>query len=272
MTQSSDSDKPLDHGRWGHGYELQSGQTHYHELSHTRVWVTLLDQEWQLRHEPMPGSEDQENWSQQIGWSLPRSEVTVQRFIRPDSGNQVYYLPVMADRPTVVRPSLPLTLPAFTECTIYVGTLVTMSIQVGEARTPLLDLPLAQPSLTWLGRDAMEGDLCYAAATYARLVLEAVPKRPWRAITPVTIINRRPEALPLERFSLPTPLLALYQNDKGQLWTPKVTIACETDMASARLKVDPGTVAEAGVCSLVTPSREQPSRGSLVRAFDRMFG
>ena len=272
MTPQSETDRPLERGCWAQDYAIESGQTHYHELSHTRVWVTLLDQEWQLRHQSIPDSEDQNEWNQRIAWNLPGSDVPVQRFVRPDAGNNVRYLPVMADKPTVVRPYQPLTLPPHTECTIYVGTLVTMAVQVGDAGTTLMELPLAQPALTWLGRNTMEGDLCYAAATYARLVLEAVPKRPWRAITPVTIINRRSEPLLLERFSLPTPLLALYRNERDQLWTPKVTITCDTDMASARLKVDSGTVEAAGDCTLVTAAREQPARGTFVRAFDRMFG
>lgn len=272
MTPQPETDRPLEPGRWAHGYTMASGQTHYHELSHTRVWVTLLNQEWQLRHEPIPGSEDQNQWNQRIAWSLPGSDVSVQRFVRPDAGSQVRYLPVMADKPTVMRPSQPLTLPPLTECTIYVGTLVTMAVQAGSAGTTLMELPLAQPALTWLGRNSMEGDLCYAAATYARLALETVPKRPWRAITPVTIVNRRSQPLLLERLSLPTPLLALYRNERDQLWTPKVTITCETDMASARLKVDNGTVEAAGDCTLITAAREQPVRGTFVRAFDRMFG
>ena len=99
-----------------------------------------------------------------------------------------------------------------------------------------------------------------------------VPKRPWRAITPVRIVNERQEPLLLERFNLPTPLLSLHRNDKGQLWTPRVTVTCETDMNSARLKIDQSLIAAAGQCELISPAREQTARGGLVRAYDRIFG
>ncbi|WP_166269180.1 hypothetical protein [Marinobacter caseinilyticus] len=259
-------------GRWNHAYELASGQTQLHELSQTRLWVTLLDKEWQVRSEPLTSKGDQVRWAQSVSHVLPGGDVQLQRFIRPDEGNTVVYLPVLAKRPTVIRPFQPLTIPAAGECTIYVGTLVWMRLNVGNVGNTLVEMPLAVPSLTWVGRSTMEGDLCYSAPSFARLVLDAVPKRPWRAITPVRICNRRPEPLLLERFSLPTPLLSLHQNTKNQLWTPKVTVICETDMNSARIKIDQDLIPEAGPCQLITNAHEKPERAGFIRAFDRMFG
>lgn len=259
-------------GRWNQSYSLSSGQTQLHELSQTRLWVTLLDNEWQVRSERIMAETDRVRWTQAISHVLPGGDVQLQRFIRPDEGNTVTYLPVLANRPTVIRPYQPLTIPAAGECTIYVGTLVWMRVCVGNARIALVEMPLAEPSLTWVGRSTMSGDLCYSAPSYARLVLDAVPKRPWRAITPVRICNRRPVPLLLERFSLPTPLLSLHLNEKGQLWTPKVTVICETDMNSARLKLDHDLIPAAGVCELITSPHEKPERMGFIRAFDRMFG
>ena len=88
----------------------------------------------------------------------------------------------------------------------------------------------------------------------------------------MTLINRRDEPLLLERFSLPTPLLSLHQNDRGQLWTPGVTVEVETDMNSASLHVEQSLLAAAGTCRPVADAREKMARGRLVRAFDRMFG
>ncbi len=220
----------------------------------------------------MPEDDDQERWLQRVTDTLPNAELGVQRFVLPDEGNQLHYLPAMSSLATVIRPFQPLTIPARGECTIYVGTLLWMRIQAGEKGTHLMELPLADPSLTWVGRTTMEGELCYSAATFARLVLDAVPKRPLRAITPVRIVNDRKAPLLLERFNLPTPLLSLHRNEKGQLWTPGVTVICETDMNSARLRVDQKLISAAGRCELVAPAREQSARGGLVRAYDHIFG
>lgn len=259
-------------GQWVSPYPLAPGQTHYHELSHTRVWVSLLEREWHVRYRRVAEDHDEVRWLQGISAEAPDGTIAEQRFVRPDAGNQVSYVPAMSRLAMVIRPYKPLTIPASTSCTIYVGTLLWMRIQVGDRDTPLLELPLADPMMTWIGRNTMEGELCYSAATFARLVLDAVPKRPWRAITPVTINNEQDEPLLLERFSLPTPLLTLHRNELGQLWTPGVTVHCESGMNSARLRVDPGLIADAGRCTLVSAAREQPARGGLVRAYDRMFG
>jgi hypothetical protein len=272
MTTSLDTKETMQDGQWAAPYILEPGQTQYHELSHTRVWVTLLEQEWQIRYQRMSEDEDQERWLQRVTETMPDVDMGVQRFVRSDDGKQLHYLPAMSSLATVIRPSQPLTIPAQGDCTIYVGTLLWMRIQAGNRGAHLMELPLADPSLTWVGRTTMEGELCYSAATFARLVLDAVPKRPWRAITPVRIVNERHDPLLLERFNLPTPLLSLHRNEKGQLWTPGVTVICETDMNSARLRIDHRLIDAAGRCELVAPAREQTARGGLVRAYDRIFG
>lgn len=259
-------------GVWAQPYSLASGQTQYHQLGHIRLWVTLLDLEWQIRSEALELDADPASWTETIGHTLPAATIPVQRFIRKDQSSTVTFVPAVANRPTVIRPYQPLTIPAGGRCTIYVGTPVWMKVCVGENQSLLTEIPLALPSLTWVGKNTMEGELCYSSTSFARLVLEAVPKRPWRTVTPVTLINRRPEPLLLERFSLPTPLLSLYRNERGQLWTPGVTVEVETDMNSASLHVDESVLAAAGTCLPVAEAREKLARGRLVRAFDRVFG
>lgn len=259
-------------GVWAQPYTLNSGQTQFHQLGRVRLWVTLLDLEWQIRHETLEQDGGSTNWLEAIGHVLPSSSVPLQRFVREPGASTVTFQPAMASLPTVIRPYQPLTIPGGGRCTIYVGTTVWMKVCVGESQRVLTEIPLVTPSLTWVGRNTMEGELCYSSSSYARLVLEAVPKRPWRVVTPVTIINRRNEALLLERFSLPTPLLSLHRNQRGQLWTPGVTVAIETDMNSASLHVDASLLPAAGDCRPIAPAREKTSRGRLVRAFDRMFG
>lgn len=270
MTEETKSQRE---GVWAHPYQLASGQTQQHQLGHTRVWITLLDLEWQVREEKLDIHSDPLHWQETLGHTVPSADIPVQRFVRMDDQGIVRFNPAMGCRPTVIRPFQPLTIPAGGRCLLYVGTSLWMKVCVGDGQTELTEIPLAVPSMTWLGRNTMEGELCYASSTFGRLALEAVPKRPWRAVTPVTIINRREQALLLERFSLPTPLLALYRNERGQLWTPGVTVECETDMNSASLNIEQSVPACAGQCQLVAPPREKLAKGRrLVRAFDRMFG
>jgi len=271
MTDATESQRD---GVWAHQYQLASGQTQRHQLGQVRVWVTLLDMEWQVRHEALPADADPLTWHEIVDHCLPSSDRQLQRFIRSSNDqNLVRYLPAMAPLPTVIRPYQPLTIPADGQCVLYVGTTLWMQICAGPQGEVLTELPLAALSKTWLGANTMAGELCYASATYGRLALEAVPKRPWRAVTPVTIVNRREKPLVLERFNLPTPLLSLHRNAEGQLWTPGVSVECETDLSSASLRVEPSVIPAAGRCELVAPAREKMARGGrLVRAFDHIFG
>lgn len=270
MTEQPESQRD---GVWAHPYQLASGQTQQHQLGHTRLWVTMLDLEWQIREQKIDVESDPQHWLETIGHTLPSADIAVQRFVRSNDNGMVSFYPAMASLPTVIRPFQPLTIPPGARCVLYVGTGLWMKVCVGEDKVELAEVPLAPPSMTWLGRNTREGELCYASSTYGRLALEAVPKRPWRAVTPVTIINSREKPLLLERFSMPTPLLSLYRNEKGQLWTPGITVECETDMSSASLQIASSVVAEAGPCEAIAPAREKLARGRrLVRAFDHMFG
>lgn len=270
MTEQTESQRD---GVWAHPYQLASGQTQKHQLGHTQLWVTLLDLEWQIRVQSTTLGVDPEDWFESTGHTLPSVDLAVQRFVRSKDNGVVRFYPAMAGLPTVIRPFQPLTIPAGARCVLYVGTALWMKVCVGDPEVELAEIPLAPPSMTWLGRNTREGELCYASSTFGRLSLEAVPKRPWRAVTPVTIINEREKPLLLERFSLPTPLLSLHRNERGQLWTPGVTVECETDMNSASLHIEHSVIAEAGLCQLVAPAREKLARGRrLVRTFDHMFG
>ncbi len=272
MTQPSNPQASVKDGGWNRSYTFNSGETQYHELAQLKVWVTMLDNEWQVRVDRTGSEPDRMRWSEVVSHLLPSSEVPLQRFMRPEDNSTLVYLPVMAKLPTVIRPYQPLTILAGGECTIYVGTVVGMRVCVGPQRQQLTEVPLSDPSLTWVGPSTMEGDLCYTAPSFARLVLDAVPRRPWRAVTPVRIRNQRHEPLLIERFSLPTPLLSLHENERGHLWTPRVTVTCETEMNSAQMKIDKTLIAAAGNCKLVSPAREHSERVYLHRAIDRIFG
>ena len=54
-------------GVWAQPYTLNSGQTQFHQLGHVRLWVTLLDLEWQIRHETLEQDGGSTNWLEAIG-------------------------------------------------------------------------------------------------------------------------------------------------------------------------------------------------------------
>ena len=87
-------------GVWAQPYSLASGQTQHHQLGHIRLWVTLLDQEWQIRSETLELDTDPASWTETIGHTLPSASVPLQRFIRENQSSTVTFLPALANMPT----------------------------------------------------------------------------------------------------------------------------------------------------------------------------
>jgi hypothetical protein len=58
----------------------------------------------------------------------------------------------------------------------------------------------------------MEGDLCYAKNTDAKVDLALLEKRPHRAITAVIIENEQEQTLTIDRMNIPVPYLTLYSD------------------------------------------------------------
>ncbi|TVP55424.1 MAG: hypothetical protein EA349_09430 [Halomonadaceae bacterium] len=285
---AGDLDTMTGEGQWCLSMGLLPGQTLANEMNGLRLWVTMLEKEWQLRHQRVAGDGEDTVWRQGQSFVVPDQDKTLQRFLRNGEADQLSFRPALADRSMVLRPYNALHIAPDSDCTIYMSTVLWVQVLVGEKQRLLTEMPIMAPSWTWMGIGTMEGEICYAGQSFARLMREALPKRPWRAITPVKIRNRGPETLKLDRLSLPVPLLALYQQqamtsgEKGEkggngeagfgLWTPQVTMTCEKNLATASLELGQGAPAEAGPCKLVAEAREKPDKGSLVRHIDRLFG
>lgn len=269
-------------GQWCLSTGLLPGQTLANEMSGLRLWVTMLEKEWQVRHQRIAGEGEDARWRQGQSFVVPEQDKTLQRFLRNGEADQLSFRPALADRSMVLRPYNALHIAPDSDCTIYMSTVLWVQVLVGEKQRQITEMPIMAPSWTWMGIGTMEGEVCYAAQSFARLVREVLPKRPWRAITPVHIRNRGHDSLVLERISLPVPLLPLYQQqvvssgengDAGYgLWTPEVTMICEKNLATASLQLGRAAPVEAGPCTLVAQAREKADKSSMVRHIDRLFG
>jgi hypothetical protein len=194
-----------------------------------------------------------------------------ERILMARTDARVHLKPVLADRPVVIRPWQQVILPAGEETVMYMSTPVSLRLEVGEPPVLLREVALLRLSDTWFGPSTREGELCYSGKTHARHALAEVPRRVHRALTPVHIHNRAGSPLPLDKISLPVPLLSLYGDAEGYLWTQGVSLVRTSDTDMAALKIDAKPPAAAGKAPLVTGPRELQARGGLVRAFSVLF-
>jgi hypothetical protein len=197
----------------------------------------------------------------------------VQRFIFGSTSGVLRLVPLLADRSVVIRPRQSVFLPSGEETTMFLSSPLSLRIEVGEPAVVLREVPMLRLPDTWFGPSTREGELCYSGKTSARHTLADVPRRPHRAITPLRIRNEASSPLPLDRISLPVPVLSVYGAADGSLWTEMVTMirGSDTDMAALRIEAGPPALSGDDTHLISAPRREQ-SRGSLVRAFNVLFG
>lgn len=180
--------------------------------------------------------------------------------------------PRQSDRAFVVRPELPLHLPAGEEATLYVSIPVWVSLSLpGLRHSDLFEIPSFRSTDTWFGQSTLEGELCYGSRTYARPDLSAIGDEPHRAIVPLRISNAGVDSLPIEQLRVPMPALSLYQGADERLWTDTVSLVRKEGRTSAELRVVAESRAETARRTCIRPPRTPVEAGTVVRAFSRFL-
>jgi hypothetical protein len=226
--------------------------------------------EWRIHREAIPEDAVSDRVRIRGRRSLPAA--FTERYVISGDTGPLLLNPMLADRNVVIRPHQPVFLLSQQSVVLYLSTPIWIRIEVGEPAHLLSELPVTQLSDTWFGPSTFEGEICYASRSHARHQLEELPPRPHRAITPLQIHNRANTPLPLEKFSLPVPMLSLYGSDDGGLWTQgvKLTREDQSDLAAVRIDSRPPELDRP--LSLLSKPREDPGRSGLVRAFSLLFG
>ena len=228
--------------------------------------------EWQVAWQRDPALAQSQDWALERLESMPEEPAHQERFVVGRTEEIIAVRPALPDRPIVSLPRLPFHLLPEREVTLYVGSPVWVRLEEGEPPTTLRELASHRPSDTWFGENTREGELCYATETRALLHLENLPVLRRSAVTPVRIHNRASSPLHLKRLKLPVPLLELYGDPQGRLWTQGVTLTRSEESDMATLDVRAGPPAEASETLLVTRARETSEAGLWTRAFSSLLG
>jgi hypothetical protein len=156
------------------------------------------------------------------------------RWIVGEKSNTISILPIMPDRPVVVRPEVPVKIPEGHEALFFVSIPVWVKIVADNTKEIVL---LQEPSIvlsnTWFG-DPMSGELCYSLRSKARRqIVDTIPK-PHRAACPVRILNTTKSQLDVDRFCVHVEYLSIYKGAK-RLWTNEVRINFQGEDAVSKI-------------------------------------
>lgn len=259
---------------WWGTFELSEGAVGCWRVGPLAFCAKRLAQEWRLAYHRY---EDEAPTAVNVPCGSEETDeiVAAGSLLRAASrqlGEAMVVTPALADRPVVARPEPTLKILAGAEIELYVSTPVWLQIYVKGIEEALLDVPSQRPSDTWLGASTRAGELCYAIRTKARLDLENLPLRAYRAITKILLRNRAADTLILERLSLPFPHLSIYRDRHGYLWTQRLTVARSKTGSLAEVHLGEGPPREAEEAEVVAGPRDEPSKNVLNRALGALFG
>lgn len=261
---TSENDLALE--SWWETINLDIGEGWRCGIGPLAVYLQRHADEWLLAWEAEPESQEHKRVSSEAITAFP-DPLTPSRYVFRNSPTSFCLKPRLQDRPVVVRTTQPVQVPPGENVTFYISSPVCVSIELGEEKIRLQELPTVQLSDTWFGPSTREGELCYAAKTQARNNKSEVPLRSHRAVTPVTLHNKSDAMLAIEKLSIPLPFLAVYGQLDGSLWTDPVFLEHHGEDQLATLKIGSKP---AGAIPL-SPARIPVQKNKVVRAIINLF-
>lgn len=259
---------------WWRSYEVSLEEPLRWQIGPLDLKVERGPQEWLLgwsRSDPGAEPAGPPGLVSESGPPLEEYDELARLAFRETSGS-IRLRPLLADRPVVSSPRLPLQVPPREEARLYIGSPLWVAVELEGSETRLIDVPLRRPSDTWFGPSTREGEVCFATTTKAILNLDRLPESWEHATTPVRISNESDELLLLERLRVPVPSLSLFATEAGRLWTEGVWLRSSDSTEMASIEIEPGAPPEVSeAADLGGPRCEPPAAGFIIRAFGSLF-
>lgn len=260
--------------KWWGEFSIPGDRWGRWQIGPLALWARPTESEWRLGWRREGGTD-----AVAVGSEIPAAEspdsqaCSMARYALQSPGNELRLAPRLADLPVVVRPETPVWIPPGERTVLFVGTLIWIVITAaGEPATELMEMPILRPSDTWFGSNTRFGEICYANLTGARTHAQLLGSNPYRAVTPVEIVNEGDDNLNVEQLRIPVTALSLYETPNHRLWTSSMRFTRQQGLGSAEFDIL-GTSAHLPRDSReIAPPRNPLQRKSVIQAFSSLFG
>lgn len=247
-------------------FELPAEETRLFQVAARRFWVRRRSDEWYVATDLEPARLGVDETVQLDVVQDKPAALPWQRWGISTDSNRFSLLPVMPDRPLVVRPEAPMRIQSGCEYRFFVGIPVWLRLAVGLAKDHVLgEWPTQVLSKTWMG-DPVEGELCYAVKTFAHRSPTQFAPRANRAVCPVRISNRAVGDLAFERVCIHGDNLALYDGGT-HLWSSETSLIYQGLLHSSHSEAGQGAPPEANQPRELSPPRIRLTDNALRRSF-----
>ena len=135
------------------------------------IAIQRLDKEWVVWNNERGSENTSEISVKSLKTTKTFSNVPYSRHLVTQTTGTINILPMLADRPIVARPATSLNILPGELVELYISSPLWFLMKLKLKPSPIVDIPFLRPSDSWFGPSAMEGELCYAKYTDARVNL-----------------------------------------------------------------------------------------------------
>lgn len=245
---------------WGE-HEIPLKKIKNWSIGDLNLWCKRTKDEIQIAYSKISGdniketeiNEPEENisWSR---WALKKEHPTIQ------------LVPLLPDRPVVVKPESPFKLNKGIHARVYIRVPIWIKINLTTRESvTLFEVPTVVLSNTWFGT-FFEGELCYWISSGIRREIEADPTRPYLAICPIQLMNKSDNDLVVEKICLRVSNLSLFF-DKKQLWADETKVTYKGEQSTSQIVFTGKPSAEAKAVELISSPRNPVKKSIVAHTF-----
>ncbi len=232
-----------------------------YQIGPLKMWIEGAGREWMVAYSHCP----EERFTLEIGIDEAKPEdLQWTQIITGAPSATLRFVPIMPDRPVVVRLRNPTRIEKDGNCVLFAFIPVWVQLNIGETTEGLLEMPTVKLSNTWFGDTTMAGEMCYSLKIPCELTLVTDVLGPYRVICPVRIHNTSDADLALERVCIHVEHLSIYRGRQGN-WANEVAAEYRKEEQKCEIRYGSCAPEYDGIGDLLSEARDPVSRNLLLR-------
>jgi hypothetical protein len=247
-------------------YTLAENVIHAARIGPLRIRIKYFNKDCYIATDRPDGPPDVCGFIEEQGVEEQES-ISWERWMLGSSVKQAGIVPVMPDRPLVIRPDMTTRIPSGHTVSFFITIPVWVRITSGEKNPiQLCEIPIVILSDSWFG-DIPSGEFCYSLYTDLRRTLDDTAICPYEVVCPVTIKNNSKLELTFQRFSLYVPNLAIFQG-KSRLWSNQVSIVFQGETQESQIHISEKKPDIEAIEYLLSAPREKMDKNLVKKSFE----
>ena len=223
----------------------------------SEVWLTHAPgDDGDASGEPAASPEEDAEWAR---WAAPS-----------DFEGEIRLRPALPDRPVVLVPERSFHLVRRARSRVYLRVPLFIQVELAGSHPQVLaEVPSVTLSDTWLGT-FLEGRLAYWLPTGAEAVHDPGAALSHEAACPLSLANRTPASLEVQKVALRARHLSLFHHESG-FWTDETKIVYREEGAEGEVETTGAVPPEAQGATLVADPRDPAKGGFRATTFSRLL-